>query len=706
MDREKLLDSFQAHYFSKREVLCRLPLNVPIDSFWTELINRRKIGATILPICNPAGQPYWFTLTEEMIAASEKLSEEALIQTRAFDPYRMKASSAIAQEMFFTSFVEGAQMTIQQAMEFLQKGSDPENIGEQVLFNNRNAWGIMLKSLFRPIDEELLHYLAYQLTLDLSSGSRDYRQVDIHPIAAMGSENYRLPAASAVPGIMDQLCKFLQRSDIHPLIKAGVGQALILTTRPFPEGNERLSRMISYAVLLRGGYDFFRDISISGMIAQSSYSYYKAMCEILREENDGDLTYFLTYYIGLLGRALEAKKEQDKQTTAGWGEEKPKQQEAEKSSGPIEVEAVVVGREVETFAEDGENKNIETFAGEDGENGNMEKESVKNTSESSRASPKNTDGPELIRKPVALSSMTKDEQSFLNVLCNVEKQSEQPLKDCAKIAMALLELGVMTFNPTRLVPLCYHLGTVKPNEICEEMVKAGMATREATDVGNNEYKLNIFWMQDEPYGPYQWLMDIPEEDLDLASGKCLHFLKALIRERKTEFITSDYRKRNPTDATYAGEALKSGIYRGWCKRMQGKASQYDFYYRLCTREELRDIRVDSLTIEMKRVAMICYQHVGNESFVLADVLKLFDFSRSYLRKHLDEMSWTGLLVKEKDDSRNVQYRLTVTPEGNPECFPVAKAAKGAGRVKSKAIEVPPDAAAKKKAAGYATAGGG
>ena len=42
MDREKLLAFFQAHYLSRQEVLFKLPLNVSIDSFWQELLNRRN----------------------------------------------------------------------------------------------------------------------------------------------------------------------------------------------------------------------------------------------------------------------------------------------------------------------------------------------------------------------------------------------------------------------------------------------------------------------------------------------------------------------------------------------------------------------------------------------------------------------------------------------------------------------------------------
>lgn len=45
--------------------------------------------------------------------------------------------------------------------------------------------------------------------------------------------------------------------------------------------------MMSAAVLLRCGYDFFRDISISAVIAKESYQYYKCMREIIRGEDQG-----------------------------------------------------------------------------------------------------------------------------------------------------------------------------------------------------------------------------------------------------------------------------------------------------------------------------------------------------------------------------------------------------------------------------------
>ena len=147
------------------------------------------------------------------------------------------------------------------------------------------------------------------LTEEMDGCAQDYRQADNHPIAAMGTEPYDVPPSYALPDRMREYCAFLSQPDVHPLIKSAVAQAYILVARPFPEGNERLSRMMSSAVLLRCGYDFFRDISLSAVIAKESYRYYKAMKEILRPESGGDLTYFMEYFLELLVRAVDARKE-------------------------------------------------------------------------------------------------------------------------------------------------------------------------------------------------------------------------------------------------------------------------------------------------------------------------------------------------------------------------------------------------------------
>ena len=311
MDKEMLLQRLQTQYLTRQEVLYKLPLNISINTFWPELVDRRKMNSVMLPLHRGDGKPYWYVLTDKMIAASEKLCSLALDCSDAIDPYRTGMTSAMTEEMFFTSFVEGAQISLQEAMQFLERGTEPENVQEQLIQNNRSAWSDMIKMLFYPLDERFIRSLAFRLTSEMEGQANDYRQTDEHLIAAMGSEAYEVPAAANIPALMQEYYAFLASTEVHPLIKAAVGQAYMLVTRPFPDGNERLSRMISYAILLRSGYDFFRDISISGMIARENYRYYKSMQDIIRAENSGDLTYFIEYYLDLLARAIDAKAEQE-----------------------------------------------------------------------------------------------------------------------------------------------------------------------------------------------------------------------------------------------------------------------------------------------------------------------------------------------------------------------------------------------------------
>lgn len=311
MDKEMLLQRLQSQYLTRQEVLFKLPLNISISTFWPELVERRKMNSIVLPLHRADGKPMWYVLTDKMIAASERLCALALDSATAIDPYKTAMTGAMTEEIFFTSFVEGAQITLQEAMEFLERGTEPENVQEQMIQNNRQAWTDMIRMLYYPLDERYVRMLAYRLTDEMEGQATDYRQTDTHPIAAMGKEAYDVPPAAAIPGLMQEYYDFLASTEIHPLIKAAVGQAYLLVTRPFPEGNERLSRMISYAVLLRSGYDFLRDISISGVIARESYRYFKSMQDIIRSENGGDLTYFIEYYLDLLARSIDAKAEQE-----------------------------------------------------------------------------------------------------------------------------------------------------------------------------------------------------------------------------------------------------------------------------------------------------------------------------------------------------------------------------------------------------------
>ena len=255
MNTQQLFNLFQKRYLSRREVLFKLPLNQSIDNFWPELTNWRMGHAEMLPLASVMGKPCWYVITDKMIRASEILCEEALNAdlNSDFDPYRIQMTPAMTQEAYFTSFVEGADYPLQEAVEFLRRGTDPVNMYEQNILNNHQAWSYLLDSLNMPLGEQTVKDLAYYLTIGQNDGTIDYRAEDEAEIPAMEGEPYLVPTASAIPGLMAQFYQFLADTNTHPLIKAAVSQAWIFAVRPFPDANERLARMISSAILLRCG---------------------------------------------------------------------------------------------------------------------------------------------------------------------------------------------------------------------------------------------------------------------------------------------------------------------------------------------------------------------------------------------------------------------------------------------------------------------
>ena len=330
MDRDMLFRHLEQRYTSKRDMISRVPLGVQPDALWQELLNQRRSKSTVLPLYSYKGTPYWYVTTDKMIAASEKIVEALYENDADYDPYAEPPTVSTLEEIFFTSYVEGSQMTIQAAMDFLTGGQPPRDIEEQLITNNRVAGSYASANLYRPIEAGLLRELITILTDGMDEGGQDYRTTETVDYSPADGEQFSFPSARTVPDRVGELSAFLASPQIHPLIKAAVAQAYMIILRPFPEGNERLGRVLSSMILLRAGYAFFSDVSLSALIARKSYGYYEAMANILREENGGDLTYFLEYFLELLSRAVDERRLRMTQR-----EEQARQAEQELAKTPL-----------------------------------------------------------------------------------------------------------------------------------------------------------------------------------------------------------------------------------------------------------------------------------------------------------------------------------------------------------------------------------
>lgn len=319
MIEQSLFDYFTTHHFPREEVLNRLPFSVSMGEFWPQLQQLRKARAVELPLMGVQGQALWFVLTDSLIASGDRISSMARRDVDHVDPCEDMMTEGLMDEAFFTSFVEGAPVSRLECKRFLKSGEDPSSVGELLAQNNLNAIRHIIEHRYEPYSSRMLLTLARFLTNAMEEEAEDYRLSNTHNIPGRALTPQQVPLAADIPVMIDNLCFFLNEHEMHPLLKASIAQAYILLVRPYDEGNERLARLLSYSILLRKGYSFFRQFALSGMIAQDGMLYYQAMKSIQDSRSGGDLTCFLEYYLSMLSRSVtgfeayiaEKRKEQE-----------------------------------------------------------------------------------------------------------------------------------------------------------------------------------------------------------------------------------------------------------------------------------------------------------------------------------------------------------------------------------------------------------
>lgn len=102
--------------------------------------------------------------------------------------------------------------------------------------------------------------------------------------------------------LISDLTSYIQIKPEHPVIEAGVAMIGTLKTNPFPQANDRMSRLISYLFLYKKGYDF------RNLVTQEEYWYqdFGGFKENVKQfiEND-NITLWLEYFTHSLVLHLE-----------------------------------------------------------------------------------------------------------------------------------------------------------------------------------------------------------------------------------------------------------------------------------------------------------------------------------------------------------------------------------------------------------------
>lgn len=95
--------------------------------------------------------------------------------------------------------------------------------------------------------------------------------------ADTGAAEYIPPECQDIPGLLDELVEYVNTTDDHPLIIAGIVHYQLVTIHPFEDGNGRTARLLSGYLLEYYGYGFNGIGSLEEYFAYDPEEYYSSL---------------------------------------------------------------------------------------------------------------------------------------------------------------------------------------------------------------------------------------------------------------------------------------------------------------------------------------------------------------------------------------------------------------------------------------------
>ena len=183
---------------------------------------------------------------------------------------------------------------------------------EQELAGYRSALDYLFAGDWRPLNVGLLLHLHRELFghTEVSGGrwkTVDNLVVDRSPDGTVAVRFVPVPAARTPEVTADLLHRYAEALEArrhHPVLLTGLLVLDLLTIHPFEDGNGRVVRALTNALLDDAGYGVGRYVSIEQLIAESADGYYASLLASTQgwHERTHDPWPWLGYFVGVLAR--------------------------------------------------------------------------------------------------------------------------------------------------------------------------------------------------------------------------------------------------------------------------------------------------------------------------------------------------------------------------------------------------------------------
>lgn len=240
------------------------PLGQRATRFWTrhydDPLEHQKAGKYQVFIPDRIAERE-FTFTSNAVAVLSDASR-ALTQLQETRPELTSlgalARNLLRSESAASSRIEGIQIShknLARAAYARAHGRTGDNRAAEVLGNvDAMEYAIELGASAVPFTVQSItavHHTLLRFTEDRGIAGEVRRKQnwiggnDYHPIGAA----YVGPPPEYVPELLEDLCRFIERTDLHPIAQAAIAHAQFENIHPFADGNGRTGRALIYAAL-------------------------------------------------------------------------------------------------------------------------------------------------------------------------------------------------------------------------------------------------------------------------------------------------------------------------------------------------------------------------------------------------------------------------------------------------------------------------
>lgn len=179
---------------------------------------------------------------------------------------------------------------------------------EQELAGYRDALDYLFQSDWRPMNIGLLlhlHRLLFGHTAATGGAfkAHDNVVVDREPDGSTSVRFRPVPAVDtpfAVAELVDRFNAAIARATHHPVLLIGLFALDLSVIHPFEDGNGRVTRVVTNALLSDAGYGVVRYVSLEQLIADTADRYYQSLLDSTHDWHQGRanpwpwLSYFVT----------------------------------------------------------------------------------------------------------------------------------------------------------------------------------------------------------------------------------------------------------------------------------------------------------------------------------------------------------------------------------------------------------------------------